>query len=139
MASATPIRTIPERAWAAAYDAGRHVRDGAWVAELTGMLHLVGWPKGIRVIVRRERLPPTPSTGFTDICGYRYTAFATRTKGGQLADLELRNCGTAAAPAAKTASGPPTTAGCATSSRTATPRTRSGPRSSAWPASCWPG
>ncbi|MGW3151822.1 hypothetical protein ACWDG1_45950 [Streptomyces sp. NPDC001177] len=35
------------------------VRDGAWVAELTGDV-LDGWPKGVRLIVRKER--PYPGT-----------------------------------------------------------------------------
>jgi hypothetical protein len=30
--------------WTAAYDADGQVRDGAWVAELTGLLDLTGWP-----------------------------------------------------------------------------------------------
>jgi hypothetical protein len=70
---------------------GRQVRDGAWVAELTGVLHLEGWPKGMRVIVRRERPHPGAQLRFTDIHGYRYTCFATSTRRGQLADLELRH------------------------------------------------
>jgi DDE family transposase len=85
------IAAIPERAWTPAYDAGRQVRDGAWVAELTGALNLNGWPKGMRVIARRERPHPGAQLRFTDINGHRYTCFATSTRGGQLADLELRH------------------------------------------------
>jgi hypothetical protein len=36
-----------------AYDSDREVRPGAWVAELTGLLDLSSWPKGMRVIVRK--------------------------------------------------------------------------------------
>jgi hypothetical protein len=72
---------IPARAWTPAYDAGGLVRPGAWVAELTGML----------VIVRKERPHPGAQLRFTDIDGHRFTCFATSTKGGQLADLELRH------------------------------------------------
>lgn len=39
---------------------GRVVRDGAWVADITGLLDLDGWPAGMRVIVRKER--PYPGT-----------------------------------------------------------------------------
>jgi hypothetical protein len=85
------ILKIPAHAWTPAYDAGGMPRDGAWVAELTGMLNLDGWPKGMRVIVRKERPHPGAQLRFTDIDGHRFTCFATSTKGGQLADLELRH------------------------------------------------
>ena len=85
------ILKIPARAWTPAYDADRQARPGAWVAEITGMLDLSAWPKGMRVIVRKERPHPGAQLRFTDIDGHRFTAFATNTKGGQLADLELRH------------------------------------------------
>ncbi|WTP04370.1 transposase [Microbispora hainanensis] len=43
------------------------VRPGAWVAELTGMLDLTGWPKGMRLTVRKERAHPGAQLRFTDI------------------------------------------------------------------------
>jgi hypothetical protein len=85
------ITKIPARAWSPAYDSDGQVRDGAWVAELTGLLDLAGWPKGLRVIVRKERPHPGAQLRFTDIGGHRFTAFATNTRTGQLADLELRH------------------------------------------------
>jgi Transposase DDE domain group 1 len=85
------ILKIPARAWTPAYDAGSQVRPGAWVAEITGMLDLANWPKGMRVIVRKERPHPGAQLRFSDIDGHRFTAFATSTKGGQVADLELRH------------------------------------------------
>jgi hypothetical protein len=85
------ILTIPARVWTPAYDAGGQVRPGAWVAEITGMLDLAGWPKGMRVIVRKERPHPGAQLRFTDIDGHRFTCFATDAKYGQLADLELRH------------------------------------------------
>jgi hypothetical protein len=88
---AAAILKIPARAWTPAYDADGQARHGAWVAELTGMLGLAGWPKGMRVIVRKERPHPGAQLRFTDIDGHRFTCFATSTKGGQLADLELRH------------------------------------------------
>jgi DDE family transposase len=88
---ADAISKIPARAWTPAYDADRQVRDGAWVAEVTGMLNLSAWPSGIRVIVRKERPHPGAQLRLTDTGGHRLTCFATSTKGGQLADLELRH------------------------------------------------
>ncbi len=85
------IGKIPARAWTPAYDAGGVQRPGAWVAELTGVLDLSSWPKGMRVIARKERPHPGAQLRITDIDGHRYTCFATSTKGGQLADLELRH------------------------------------------------
>jgi hypothetical protein len=85
------IMTVPARAWTAAYDGDGQVRDGAWVAELTGLLDLSSWPKGMRVIVRKERPHPGAQLRFTDLGGHRFTCFATSTRTGQLADLELRH------------------------------------------------
>jgi hypothetical protein len=82
---------IPKRAWTPAYDADGKVRDGAWVADVTGLLNLAKWPKGMRVIVRKERPHPGAQLRITDIDGHRITAFATNTTRGQLADLELRH------------------------------------------------
>jgi Transposase DDE domain group 1 len=85
------ILTLPGRVWEPAYDAGGQVRPGAWVAELTGLLDLANWPAGMRIIVRKERPHPGAQLRFTDIDGHRFTCFATSTKHGQLADLELRH------------------------------------------------
>jgi hypothetical protein len=79
------------RSCPAAYDVGGQVRPGAWVAEITGILDLSGWPAGMRGIVRKERPHPGAQLRFTDIDGHRFTAFAASTKGGQLASLELRH------------------------------------------------
>jgi hypothetical protein len=88
---AEAILAIPARAWTPAYDTGGQARDGAWVAELTGLLTLTSWPKGMRVIVRKERPHPGAQLRFTDIDGHRFTCFATSARTGQLADLELRH------------------------------------------------
>jgi Transposase DDE domain group 1 len=82
---------VPAAAWTPAYDGDGQVRDGAWVADITGLLDLDGWPAGMRVIVRKERPHPGAQLRFTDIDGHRFTAFATGTRRGQLADLELRH------------------------------------------------
>ena len=78
-------------AWEPAYDTNGEPRDGADVAELTGMLDLAGWPEGMRIIVRSERPHPGAQLRFDDVDGYRVTAFAANTKGRQLADLEVRH------------------------------------------------
>ena len=89
------ILELPEEMWEVAYDADGQVRHGAWVAELTGVLDLTGWPKGMRVIVRKERPHPGAQLRFTDVDGHRFTCFVTGTRPGggrgQLADLELRH------------------------------------------------
>jgi hypothetical protein len=85
------ILKIPAAAWTPAYDAEGQVRPGAWVAEITGMLDVAAWPKGMRVIVRKERPHPGAQLRFTDIDGHRFTCFATDARHGQLADLELRH------------------------------------------------
>ena len=85
------LTKIPEQLWTPAYDAHDEVRDGAWVAELTDLLDLSGWPGGMRVIARKERPHPGAQLRLTDIDGLRVTAFATNTARGQLPDLELRH------------------------------------------------
>jgi hypothetical protein len=85
------LRLIPDTVWAPAYDGDGSIRDGAWVAELTDLLDLSGWPTGMRVIVRKERPHPGAQLRITDADGMRITAFATNTTRGQLADLELRH------------------------------------------------
>ncbi len=84
-------RLIPEQVWEPALKANGTVRDGASVAEFTGILNLEGWPAGMRVIVRRERPHPGAQLRFDDVDGYRLTAFATNTRRGQLQRLELRH------------------------------------------------
>jgi hypothetical protein len=85
------LAKIPASVWTPAYDADGEVRGGAFVAELTGLLDLSGWPAGLRVIARKERPHPGAQLRLTDVDGMRVTAFATNTRGGQLPDLELRH------------------------------------------------
>jgi hypothetical protein len=89
------LAQIPASVWAPALDAHDEVRDGAWVAELTGLLDLKAWPAGMRIIARKERPHPGAQLRLTDVDGLRVTAFATNTRTGgpgtQLADLELRH------------------------------------------------
>ena len=89
------ITTIPAWLWADAVDAESGHRDGAGLAEITRVLPthaLLGYPQGIRVIVRRERPHPGAQLdAFKEADGWRYTAFATDTRGGHLARLDARH------------------------------------------------
>ena len=86
------FRLIPKDVWEPAYNSDGEVREGADVAELTGLLDLdEDWPAGMRVIVRRERPHPVAQLRFDDVDGYRLTAFAANATRGQLADLEVRH------------------------------------------------
>lgn len=86
------IALVPKTVWTPAIDAGGDIRDGGDVVELTGLLDLSGWPPGMRVIVRRERPHPGAQLSLLEEHdGYRYQAFATNTRVGQLALLEARH------------------------------------------------
>ncbi|MCD0486418.1 IS1380 family transposase [Streptacidiphilus sp. ASG 303] len=84
------VLLIPASAWTPAVEPDGKVRDGAWVAELAGDV-LTGWPKGMRLIVRKERPHPGAQLRFTDTDGMRLTCFATNTTGTPIAQLELRH------------------------------------------------
>lgn len=72
----TAITTVPSGVWAPAIEPDDDIRDGAWVAELTGLLDLTAWPAGSRVIVRSERPHPGADLSLFDtIEGLRHTAF----------------------------------------------------------------
>jgi hypothetical protein len=86
------ITALPASAWSPAINADGGVRDGADVAELTGLLSLAGWPAGMRVIVRRERPHPGAQLSLLEEAdGWRYTAFITNTAVGALQWLEARH------------------------------------------------
>jgi hypothetical protein len=85
------LARIPASAWTPASDDEGVERDGAWVAEATGVFNLTSWPAGMRVIIGKERPHPGAQLRFTDADGLRLTAFATNTTRGQLATLQLRH------------------------------------------------
>lgn len=83
-------KKVPASAWTPAVEPGGDIRDGAWLAELAGDC-LTGWPKGLRLIARKERPHPGAQLRFTDADGMRLTCFATNTAGEAIATLELRH------------------------------------------------
>ena len=99
------LAALPAAAWTPAYQARQpraaqtgvqiEPRDGAWVAEVTGLVDLSAWPAGTRLILRKERPHPGAQLRTTDADGMRITGFLTNTRlggpGRQLADLELRH------------------------------------------------
>jgi hypothetical protein len=88
------ISALPESAWSPALDADGRMREGAFVAELSGLLALPGWPAGMRIIMRRERPHPGAQLDlFETRDGWRYTAFVTNTAAGSLQWLEVRHRG----------------------------------------------
>ena len=93
------VDVIPDTCWHPALQTdrgdGNDLREGAWVAEATGMIDLTGWPEGSRLILRKERPHPGAQLTFTDVDGMRITALLTNTPpgivAGQAAGLELRH------------------------------------------------
>jgi Transposase DDE domain group 1 len=101
----TALTLLPKQAWTPAYQARKpraaergvqiEPRDGAWVAEATGVVDMSSWPPGTRLILRKERPHPGAQLRITDADGMRVTGLLTNTgpggPGRQLADLELRH------------------------------------------------
>jgi hypothetical protein len=86
------IARLPAKVWTPAVTADGEVREHAEVVEITDLLDLSGWPDGMRVIVRREHPHPGAQLSlFETHDGYRYQAFATNTRIGQLGLLEARH------------------------------------------------
>lgn len=91
---ATPpelYRVISECVWDPAYDPDGTPGEEADAAELTGPLGLAEWPRGMRVLVRPERLHSGAQLRFEDVNGYRLTVFATNIARRQLADVQVRH------------------------------------------------
>ena len=83
------ILKLGESAWRPALNQDDEPREGAWVAELTGLVNLDSWPEGTRLIVRRERPHPGAQLAFTDLDGHRFQCFITDQDGDDLAALEV--------------------------------------------------
>jgi hypothetical protein len=89
------VDAIPAACWHPAIQTDGAFREGAWVAEATGLIDLASWPEGSRLILRKERPHPGAQLTFTDVEGMRITALLTNTGPGvvtgQAAGLELRH------------------------------------------------
>jgi hypothetical protein len=89
------LAAIPRQAWTEAIDVDGEPGTSAQVCELTGLLPpaaLADYPEGMRIIARREHPHPGAQLDlFEQRDGWRYTAFATTTRVGQLAALDARH------------------------------------------------
>jgi len=85
------ILETPDEDWIAALDQDGSVRENGEVVELTERLDLSTWPKGSRLIVRRERPHPGAQLSFTDHDGYRFQAILTDQSDPEIAVLERRH------------------------------------------------
>ena len=87
------ILALSKHAWRPALNADGEDRDGAWVAELTDIVSLAGWPEATRLICRRERPHPGAQLTFTDLDGHRFQCFITDQQGEDIAALEVLHRG----------------------------------------------
>jgi hypothetical protein len=90
------ITALPATAWYPALEADGQVRDGAEVAELTGLLYGydTNFPEATRFLVRRERPHPGAQLSLFDtIEGHRHQVIATDTPpdGGPATWIEARH------------------------------------------------
>jgi hypothetical protein len=125
----TALALLPAAAWTPAYQARKpraaerndgtgtqiEPRDGAWVAEATGLLDLSAWPPGTRLILRKERPTPAPSYAPpTPTACASPGSSPTPPAAAPAASSPTWSCGTAVTPGSRTASAPPKTPDCAT-------------------------
>jgi Transposase DDE domain group 1 len=82
------IAAVADDAWQPAVDDDGQPRDNGEVVELTDHLDLSRWPRGSRVIVRRERPHPGAQLRLADVDGFRYQATLTSQAGADLATIE---------------------------------------------------
>lgn len=92
------IVSLHPSSWRPAIEADGSRREGAFVAEVSKLIDLRRWPKGSRVIVRKERPHPGAQLSLFDtIQGFRHTAFIFAPPAGRekesrsMAVLELRH------------------------------------------------
>jgi hypothetical protein len=92
------ISAVSKYSWRRAVEEDGSVREGAFVAEVTRIVDLSAWPKGSRVIVRKERPHPGAQLSLFDLeAGFRHTAFicCPRPSEGRdrlpISSLELRH------------------------------------------------
>jgi hypothetical protein len=85
------ILEIPAHAWVAALDQDDRKRKNGEVVEITDRVELGSWPRGSRLIVRRERPHPGAQLSFSDRDGYRFQAILTDQPDPDIAVLERRH------------------------------------------------
>jgi len=92
----TAIKAVPATVWAPAAEPDDDIRDGAWGAELTGLLDLTAWPAGSRVIVRSERPHPGANLSLFDtiegLRHRRHTRIEDRIRQAKAAGLRRLPC-----------------------------------------------
>jgi hypothetical protein len=88
----TAIQKLPKKAWSEAIRSDCSDREGAQVAELTG-LDLKTWPKGTRAFVRREEPHPGAQFNLFDPDGWRYQVFICDSTDPDISYLEARHRG----------------------------------------------
>jgi hypothetical protein len=127
-----PVLTkIPKTVWTEAYDSNGKVRDGAWVADVTGLMDCPGGHQGCGSSSAKNAPIPAHNCGSpTSTATGSPRSSPTPRPVAPAHSYPTSSCATAAAHAAKTASGSPRTPACATSHCTTSPRTRSGSPSS---------
>ena len=87
----TAILETADQDWIAALDQDGSERENGQVVEITDRVDLSTWPKGSRLIVRRERPHPGAQLSFTDHDGYRFQAILTDQPDADIAALERRH------------------------------------------------
>ena len=87
------VLAVPEKAWVRAMTQDMEEREGAEVAEITGLLDLSAWPEGTRAICRREDPHPGAQLSFTDADGHRFQVFITDSPDPDIVYLEARHRG----------------------------------------------
>ena len=85
------ILQLPESSWVEAITKEMEEREGAQVAEITGLLDLSSWPQGSRALVRREEPHPGASYNLFDPHGLRHQALLTNSQDPDIAYLEARH------------------------------------------------
>jgi Transposase DDE domain group 1 len=85
------IEAVPHEAWQPAINSDGSERHGAEIVELCGFTGQNGWPRGARLICRREDPHPGATLSlFDQIHGRRHTLFLTDSPETDIAGLELR-------------------------------------------------
>jgi hypothetical protein len=79
--SAIVATLVADRRWAPAIRQDGEIRDGSAVAEITDLVDLSAWPKGTRLIVRREPLHPGAQTTLFPSLLFRYWGHYTDAAG----------------------------------------------------------